>query len=317
MFTKDLKYCLLTWDKPENDFVKSFGDEQLPISGLFLWKKAFDGAYAFPRTPDEFAEYDIIHLNVTAKNLYLISKIIKDVREAKRPKLLMNIDYSVDMWRPNFPYPQLLLQEIDKADYIFGVEEEMCSILSDSLHREIACIPHPLDTIGLSALRTTNRELRLLVSVHRYDLNFLTPWFAFKDLPRHIVTGCVGAFLAKDQCLHLYDEVQEHLNFDVLMKYTASSYVALETYSISSYGRFSAECAVLGVPCVGPSRVSSIRKCFPDLVSDTHARTKELLHTLFSDNLFYISQLEKGIDLSSQYSIENSRNLMLSFLNRS
>lgn len=317
-FTADtIKYCLLTWDKIEDDHIEKDAGRELTITGLYNWSKIFKGKRTFPRTAGDFDKYNLIHINFTPKNLPLMSKILPKINRNKT-KILLNIDFALELWSRSFQHPELLMQEIDKADYIFGVEERMCELLETTLKRKVACIPHPCPTKKLATYRTHTRKKKFGISAHRYDTNLIIPWFMINEtVPREFVTCLVGGYTALDRAVHLYDEVQEYVAFENLIPYLAKMYAMLETYTLHSYGRLTIECAILGVPCVCPNIVSSGRRLFPELCfpfNDTKA-AKAKIEMLINDKDFYEEVTRYGIKEAEHYSFENCRKLMLEFLN--
>jgi len=320
LYTPDnIKYCLLTWDYFENQHVSQYisPSTPIPITGLFNWSILFNGSRTFPRSKTDFEKFNLLHVNVTQKNLPLLSKIIPLINQSVT-KLLINIDYAIDMWSQTFPHPELLLQEIDKADYIFAVEPSMADLLSHSLKRKIACIPHPCPSHLIEKYRTHDRQKKIMISTHRYDSNFQLPYFATRDLPDKWYTSILGASNNIDSVLHLYDECQGVLTFEETIKYISRHYAIIETHTLNSYGRTTIEAAVLGVPCIGMKNLESMNRCFPTLIYNSLCpvtRIHKLINTLISDSDFYSSVCSFAIEKSLYYSYDNCKKLMLDFLN--
>ena len=206
-----------------------------------------------------------------------------------------------------------------KADFIFGVEPAMCEVLSDALKRNVPCIPHPVDVEQIAKRRQHERSQRIGVSIHRYFGNSVLPWYAVNDLPKGWVTTAIGADKLdfKPKVHHMYPEVQPYLKFEVLIEWLAEIYAVVESYFIASYGRLTAECAALAVPVVGSDIVGSQARCFP-LTSVTHfnpAKMKKILHRLINDTDFYTEVVRTGLKEAEFYSLENSKQRMLDFLN--
>lgn len=320
-FTQDnIRYCLLSFDLYQKQFQEQFTKHNPAISGLFQWHKVFNGSMDFPRTAEQFSKYNVIHVNITPRNLFEFARIVPLIRKAKA-KLLVNVDYAIELWLSNFNYPELFLQELDKADYIFAVEERMADLLSMQLKRNVACIPHPSDVEGIGNLATKERNQMIGVNVHRYDKNYLLPWFALNNLPAinrsEILTCVMGGCFKPDEVLHLYDSYVEHVPFPEMMSITSKFLFAIDSYSIHSYGRYSVECAALAVPCVGSDKVSSIRRLWPDLAIPTNdiKAMHRVVVQLLNDFSFYAHTVEKAQELVSFYSFDSCRKMMLDFLN--
>jgi len=312
----NIKYCLLTWDRFEKQHIDSYANEDMCISGLYNWSKLFSGERTFPRTTEDFDKYNVIHLNVTTKNLPLIAKILPKINQNKT-KLLLNVDYSFELWNSNFQSQHYFLQEIDKADYIFAVEPLMAEILSDALRRHVPCIPHPSPIHLIKNYTKKVRDLKILCSIHKYDMNYLFPWYCIRNLEPEWVSSCIGAYTALDKVLPYYDNIQEYCKFTPLIEYISKHYLCIESYTIHSYGRLSVECAALGVPCIGSKFVYSIQKCFPELSIENNSVNSavKLIRLLINDKDFYSTIAKQSIIESEYFSFNNCKKLMLDFLN--
>ena len=313
---ENLSYCLLAWDDYDQERCNRYGKEELPISGLYNWANALNGKRMFPRTEGELAQFNLFHINITARNLYLLDTFLK--YKPSNAKLILNVDMAVELWHGAFKYTDHFLNQIDKADYIFGVEPFMCETLETVLKRKIACLPHPVATHLLKDFRSEERFNQIMFSLHRYDLNFLLPDFIIRQLPEGWQTiACGSTGMSKNEIMHIYTFIKEQCKFQELMETTSKMYAAYESYTIHSYGRYSAECACLGVPCVGSKSVGSIKQCFPELQTDINDLNKasKLLNQLINDKDFWAHCALEGVDRSEYYSYANSKKRLLEFLN--
>jgi len=322
VFTQEnIKYCLMAfsnWESPHSD---EYAKQPIPLSGLFNWSHVFNGKRFFPRSTEETSEFNLIHVNITANNLFLIPHIVKMI-DRNKTKLLFNVDYAIEMWYPHFKFPSLFIDLLDKADYIFSVEEEMANTLELLLKRKIACIPHPSDIDAIKSLQTTERWPMIGAMLHCYDANQLLPALSINSVidtmrPTWRSTA-IGGIAVEKEVGHLYDNFLPHTpNFSEFLRYIAQLYTMIESYTIHSYGRTTVECAALGVPVIGSGVVSSQRRCFPDLCTDTAsvAQTAGLLKELIKNKPFWTKKKKKAIVKSEYYSFDNCRTMMLNFLN--
>ncbi len=318
-FTKEnTRYCLLAFAEWQNVWAQGYQNENnASISGLWQWHKVFKGALDFPRSPEDFDKYNLIHLNITPNNLHIIPRLFKNINRNKT-KVIFNVDYAIDLWTHNFKDVDIFLQEIDRADYIFSVEDVQAQFIAHILKRPVACIPHPVDTEAVIKFRTDDRKPHVGIMVHRYDSNFLLPYYAIKNLDRSKwITHLFGGSCKYEEVGHLYDRIIKHETFPDMMKATAELIVAIDSYTCHSYGRWSAECAVLGIPCIGSPRVTSIKRCFPDITAEmTQPKVIEhLLNELLNNMSFYKSICHYAMNASKYYSYDNCRKMMLDFLN--
>jgi hypothetical protein len=314
---ENIRYCLLSFDHFQDKFTRQFTEKKPSISGLFQWTNAFGGAMDYPRTPEDFEKYNVIHVNITPRNLMLIADLKPKL--PKHCKLVFNVDYSVDLWLNNFPNPGLFLQELDKADCIFGVEPIQAETLEMLLHRPVHLIPHPSDIEGIGQLQTNERKSMIGTMIHRYDKNYLLNAYALRhSLNQSEWKTCVfGGSYEPTDVAHLYDIQHAHLAFPELMKITSQLYAVIDTYTIHSYGRYTVEAAILGVPCIGPSCVSAQKRLFPEttIPSNDFPLLSYMIRKLTTDEDFYASVVEKCQNEIDYYSYDNCRNLFLNMLN--
>ncbi len=317
-FTQEnVKYCLLSFDAWQQGYYEQFFEKEPAITGLFQWAKALGGTMDFPRTPDNFSKYNLIHVNLTPRNLTQLYRIAPMI-DRNHTKLIVNVDYTIDLWVNNY-IPEQFLAALDMADYVFGVEEMQADLLAHALKRPVACIPHPADIDGIGKLATTERKPIYGAFIHRYDKNFMLPWFALQNLDRNkwMTMAMTGGCVPGGDVACFYDMYQGHLGFPDMCKAMAEMYCLIDTYTIRSYGRFSIDAAALGVPCIGPNCVNSIVRCFPDLtteINDMPAQSK-LVDRLAEDEDFYRHVSEYAQRQVEYYGYQNCRTLMFDFLN--
>lgn len=320
IYTKEnIKYALLTWDSSTNQHIVSHNVHRPIITGLYLWKNVFAGAFDFPQTQEAFEEYNLVHLNITPGNLPLIYKVLSIINRNKT-KILCNIDHAIDMWRSSFPDIEYFFKTIDYADYIFAVEPKMARILSANLKRHVPCIPHPCDCLEINKFCVRkSRNPRILVSTHVYDQSYVLPAMAIRPVldPSRFYTTVCGSAAYKNRCLSLYNEKLPHMVFNDFINSIADSYAAIESYTINSFGRFTIECACLGIPVIGANCVSSQKALFPTLTTkhnDPEAWSI-LLNDLVNNPDFYAEAARYALSNVYYYSLENSATRMLNFLN--
>jgi hypothetical protein len=323
-FTREnLRYCLLAfagWEKTESDHYTS---EDIPLSGLFNWSIALNGVRAFPRTREDAAKYNLVHVNITQNNLNMLPQL-DELLDRSVTKVMYNVDYALEMWYPSFRFPTLFLREMDKADYIFAVEEQMADLLSQLLKRPVEHMPHPCAVDKLKALQKTGdaaRRTEIGVSIHSYETNLLLPALAFRlaglEKSKWILSLIGDAGANAGMVAHLYSHIIGQIKYSDLMRHLAESYAIIESYTLRSYGRLTIDCAALAVPVIGSRCVDSQRFLFPDLCTDNNEITKQaaLLKQLINEPAFWSHCVEKALDIVEYYSFESCAKRMLAFLN--
>jgi len=273
-----MKYCLYAYP---NWLIESYGlDRKLeaPIShkelppimhsGLTNWARVFDGKYDDPR-PDDYKQYDVIHVNMTMKNIGVVKRLKDRMSGTKgRPMIVVNPDYAIEMWE-NYQRLDLMLSDIDHADRIFCVHPVMSRTLETFLERKVYTIPHPTDVETLQQYRG-NRERDpfpapvVIVLIHPYDQNYLLTTFTLRSLKKkypELQTIMIGRCEKVKPFLRTeYNEVYDVVPFPTLMELVSRANCVIDTATTHSYGRIGVECAAVGTPCYGDSRVESIRQ---------------------------------------------------------
>lgn len=271
-------------------------------------------------------------------------------------KIVVNLDYSVDLWHADpLVDISALRVEFDCADVVFAVEPAQQEMLEFLLQRKVHLCPNPVDIDGLRyhiangsntglplESRTWTNPLtnitvpQLVVNLHRWDaiargnassyegnVNYLTPWAVvappgrrklpcravLANLPRS-VTEEAAVKWGSDNILHP-DILPTHF-----LRWVSQCRAAFDVYSISSYGRFSAETAALGVPTVGSNCVASMKECWPKLAVEPSAfkQQHELLHQLLTDDVFWIEQVDYAAEHVQYYAYTESRERFLKML---
>jgi len=315
---ENIRYILLAYSVAEADQFNSAGGENLPISGLYNWARIFSGARAFPRTQKELEPFNVIHCNLTAFNIHVMNKILPWIDHSYQ-KLVMNVDYAIELWAANFPAPQTFLKTLDKADHVFAVEPVMSKLLGHLLHREVGCIPHPSNTKAISQMQAAVRRKAIGFSVHGYDQNFLMPFYAAQmSAPQdEYVYSAFGKFQNSPYLNLCFDELAINQPFEPFINYLAQFYAVFESYALHSYGRTTVEAAALGVPVVGADCVHAQNVCFRELAhppNDPVAAASQM-RRLLQDKEFYTHMARVGIERSHHFSFTESALRMLSFLN--
>ena len=117
---------------------------------------------------------------------------------------------------------------------------------------------------------------------------------------------------------HLKDEDKygnsnvHHLRFTVWldwMKQLANFRYAINMMPTVAAGTFSANCAVLGIPCIGNQEIDTQRICFPDLSIHPYDLTNavKLLKKLMTDKKFYKEQADMGLKNIEYFSADSMK----------
>ena len=281
----------------------------LTISGLYHWAQVFSGEIGAPPL-DSLSDYDIVHLNFTGGSLGHVHRIAEACRRSLHTKFILNVDYSVDLWSNNIPFPTLFLKEIDQVDLIFHVEPRGAALLETALKRHVPVIPHPVDVSSLASVAfQIERQPILSVISHRYDNDYMEAWLLAETIRQE--TGVATAlFLCNanaqqdfvDRVLPMFSGGCVWSDYDDFIYRIAESSVVYDTASLSTFGRVVGECAAMGVPVVCNDSCFAGRELFPETTFPAHRADLKLqaLRDLFTVPGFYRSVSAQATQRVSQ-----------------
>ena len=276
-----------------------------------------------PGIEEAAEQYDVIHVNFTTAGLGLIGDLAQACRSTNC-KLVVNVDYAVEMWNTNIHHPTLWLRELDKADLIFHVEPRGAELLEAALQRPVPVIPHPIDTNGLLAHATKEdeRSRTLNCLVHRYDLQVAEPWLLGLGLKKRLPNVTVGVTLCAEappddmmlRLPYMYDWLRTRQPYAKFVELLSRSWAVYDSYNFSSFGRTVGECAALAIPCVGHDCCYAQKALFPKLTFERSSQFRKLetLAMLFESKEFYKDVAEYAFNgVRNTYSYEASASTML------
>ena len=274
MENKQVRYCLYAhkdWVKQSYTLSPSLPSPipytALPPimhSGLTNWAKVMKGWLHVPQNRNEYGMFDVIHVNMTTKNIGVIRKIRMHCDRAgiPIPKIVVNPDYAIQMWESYEPF-DLFLEDMQKADHIFTVHPSASSTLSALLGRKVWTIPHPTDVDRLRQTFPKGEGSQfgspvIVVIGHIWDQNYLLTSHVVSRIRAErpdVQTVLVGAIEKQGVWLkNTYDEFYPSMPFPDLMALVSKAAVVIDTAATSSGGRIQVECAALGTPCIGNTK---------------------------------------------------------------
>lgn len=298
----------------------------LLISGLFHWREVFQGEVGAPSF-ERLGEYDIVHLNFTSTSLALVGDLAQACHRFPKTKLVVNIDFAVDLWGESLPFPSLLLRELDKADLLFHVEPRGAELLSLALRRPVFCIPHPVDTEAISRVQLFTEKLSVVSSiVHRYDAAHSEAWMLMRGLQEEgldFQTRCILCDATPDE--EILRRVRSEFSqgstwtndYQDYLSRLAESMVVFDSCNLSTFGRVVAECAALCIPVVGHDCVYASRELYPDLTFSRFEVKKKIaaLSGLLNSPALYRSvTIEAYRRLATLFSYEAAKRRFLAAL---
>lgn len=295
-----LKYGLLAGTDPEmfsaNDVIF---DKPRVKTGVFNWGKLFDGQAYTMSTLGDPTKLDVIHIQISGTNFHMSRAIRNRIGYNSQTKIVATLDYAPQYWYMYPPFPDLLLDALDCADYITAVEPVSARLISSLLNgRDVHVIPHPADIERIRSFKVPveQRQNTAFIMTHRDNEDCL-PYFALRD--SGLKTEMYGRSTPLgdprgqqvDYPALMYNMVSQGYagNQTLVKDHMAHAFLAYDSYTHHVCGRTAIEFAALGVPCIGYENVWAQEKCFPQLTVPTGRAdmARELVFRLLEDSIFY------------------------------
>ena len=310
---KDVKYLLVT-----NYIHQQLLEEELARTGLYQWINVFKGEVKYPRDVVDYNDYDIVQVNMSAQDLHLVNTIKSQLRPDGKTKLVVNNDYTTEMWGLSFEYPPTVERELTGADVLFGTEYYQVTALTEISGRKCYVIPHPADVRRLKSLAPLPKKDIISTLWRRYDNFSYIPSLAVRN--QGLTTQLIGFDKSKDPKVYLtttlYDHVFAGTNYFDFCDQMRESKIVYDPFTYHSYSRATVDTAALGVAVVGSNRTQSMNVCYPHTTVDPYdvKGTRELLRRLIEDEEFYNLVVETAKEKVEFYNHENSRERYLNAL---
>lgn len=316
-----LKYCLIGDDKGKP--VADSKPDDLSLSGLYLWSKAFkqfgaDGDILNIWRKEDLENFDIVHINYTPSNIKLIEVIKKELKDSS-VKIVANVDLDMKYWGQNWAYYiHQMESELKHADNVFHVEPIGAMLLTDIIGIQVTTLPHPVDVSTLYDHIRIEREPIIGTIYHRYFPDTLTPYIAQKELPyRRILFGYTP--IAKTPMVAnagMYDQILPYTNFKNHISEVSKCAIGCDLYSGFTYGRAVVEFAALGIPVVVSNTIHASYKLFPKSTVNAWniADIKSKLFELHNNQEFAEESIKYAHENCKEYSLKQSYNKFIKML---
>lgn len=311
--SKDIKYLYCTCH-----IHQQLLDEELCRTGLYQWINVFKGDIKYPRDVQNYNDYDIVQVNMSVQDVHLIG----DIREAlglnSKTKLVVNNDFTTELWGPSFDYPSTITREVRTADMLFGTEYYQTTALTELTGRKCYVIPHPADIKRLKSLALIPKKDVISTIWRRYDNFSYIPSLMVRN--HGMETRLIGYDKNIDKkswlTVTMYDYVLAGTNYWEFCDHLRESKIVLDPFTLHSYSRSTVDTAALGVAVVGSNRTQSVNVCYPYTAVDPYDvdKARKLIKRLNEDKEFYDLVVKTAYDRCEFYSHQNSKFRYLSAL---
>ena len=314
--SKDIRYLLVT-----NFIHQQLLDEEISRTGLYQWLNVFKGDIKYPRDVADYNEYDIVQVNMSPQDVNLVSTIREQIGENSKTKLILNNDFTAELWGLSFDYPETIGREISSADMLFGTEYFQTTALSELSGRKCYVIPHPADVKRLKSLTPKPKQDIISTIWRRYDNYSYVPSLAVRN--HGLTTRLIGFDKNIDKRVYLtttlFDYVLAGTNYFDFCSQMSESKIVYNPFTFHSYDRSTIDCAAMGVAVIGSNRTQSMNVCYPHTIVNPYdvTKTRQLIKRLLEDEKFYDLVVRTAQEQSEFYSHKNSRERYLASLDDS
>lgn len=321
----DLKFVMVSGSTSETQQANDISGDGRIKTGLFNWQRLFRGFAAQSHVLENPQDYDVIHIQVSGTNFDAPRQIRKKLGYNSDTKLVVNLDYAPEFWYMYPPYPDLLLDQLNHADYVMSVEPHAAQLLAELLGRPVYTIPHPAEIDSIMAqAKPIHERSEALVMLHRDMQDYLPYWMLKESFLRTRVIGRLSPVAnatgsAIDYPAMMYDYIHEgYLGGEQAIEVMSRVLLAVDCYTHHVCGRSQIEMAALGVPCIGYANVWAQRECFPALTIEPGdvLAARALVRRLLEDQEFYQKVSREAQEKARMFDYDHARERYLTMLGR-
>jgi len=311
---KTIKFChvLIARDIPAN--IKDTLGEQPARSGMYNWTFVFQGDMKtyWSLTDEDIAEYDIIQVNMSPKDMPIIAELRRRIDNMNaNTKLVINNDYVCEYWG-KWGIDPLYYEQVQRmGDMVFGTEPNQVSQMIKGAY----CLTHPTNTKVIKHLGSDYDE---------NSVGFLFHWWAGhtyigaltlqKVKEKYgVETRMYGYNDAFDEMKRwkgvMFDDIAPLMAFPDFAEKIQGEKCLYDPNPFHTYGRNGVELACLRKPIIGSNRVFSYQKLFPDLTIDPFNRhqTMEKFDMVLKGSEKVEQILDKAYEDVEYFNYENSK----------
>jgi len=311
--SKDIKYLLVT-----NFIHQQLLEEELARTGLYQWLNVFNGEVKQPRDVINYKDYDIVQVNLSTQDIHLANDIREELGEKSDTKLVLNNDYTTEMWGVSFPNPSTIYREVQGADMLVGTEFYQVTALTEISGRKCYILPHPGDIKRLKSLAPIPKKEIITTLWRRYDRFVYIPHLVVRN--HGLTTQLIGYDKKFDKktwlTTTLYDYVFAGTNYFEFCNQMRESRLVYDPFTFHSFSRATIDTAALKVPVVGTNRTQSMNVCYPHTIVDPYDVTtaRKLITKILEDKEFHDKVVNTAYERVEFYNHENSRERYLAAL---
>jgi len=308
------------------------GNERIRVEGLnrtgvYNWQRVFGGeAIDINKALQSPGNWEVLHVQISGSNFDNVRRIRKAIdREGADTKLVVNLDYALEVWEGFPPFPHVFVEQLRCADYLFASEPCVQNLMHDLSGKDIGWCPHPVDVsfIKEKAIEVDYRQ-NAVVMAHRDRQEYLPYWMLFEmGLETYLmgshapsITGVESGLTLNTYHPLLYDRVLPIMENWQALDTLKGFYLAIDAYTHHVFGRVTVELACLGIPTIGYDNVYAQGWCFPELTirQGDIVGARQKVRALIEDRGFYEAIMNQGREQARAFNYESSKSRFLNMV---
>ena len=319
-----MKYLFLTRG---SSYFPELLTNNIERAGLYNWIKCMEGDIRFwadlKHRKWELQDYDLIHINLAAKDIGLASEIAPLI-ENSSTKLIINMDYSINYMDNHTPLREFL-QDLTVTDCAFGVEPTQVNLMYYMTHiikrdkeLRLSLMPHPVDLERMESehwISYDNRMDILAYQFHKYDGHWEIPRMLMLDLP--VLTACLGYMGDTFKVQDMPEIVMPYVQFDKFLQFLKMCKYGFEYRTHRAASRFVMEAGALGIPVVTTTDSYMGSVVYPEISKpiEDFLGLRESIKSIIEYPELRLQLAEQGLERLEAFNYENSKKSMEALVN--
>lgn len=328
-----MKFCLLSMEphSPNNGNISAVEQNSINVWGTVMGGKVFYGPYFdqgnYGLDYDYFNDFDLV---MVAFRQELIEAGIK-VKQKSKAKVVVFLDGALDNFTTHTPrsLQARMVELLNMVDAVAVLHDESIPLFQALTYRPVGLVglPFPLERVrelcppvrkmeeielGSSVRSAPVRNRNALVNLAALSKIGMPGVIDILDPKEREYIRSIGEFIPLPQIRFR----ENNQGWDHYITRANYSLLGLHLDYRCTWGRFSAECAALGMPCVAPPSLYTQKILFPGLCVPHHHihGAAELVKRLVSDANFYEETVSRARAQIEQFSYAQCKLRLLNLI---
>lgn len=286
---KNLKFCLVS-------YLQTNGKWQEPENGIRGWCNAMNGdQYYIWNKKVDYSAYDIVMLNHYANDD--MDKFIKWFRESFPNTFLFGLtEVTTEYIKNNEELARTYFKSLNSLDAVCVNKKDGMSYYKSNCNVPVYYVGIPAPVAHIKTYRKQDKsdfKNHILLPGKNQAFNYEASWEVFDRI---------------NQNGNYTKNYFENLSQRKFWKKASRNYIAIHLDKRETAGRFSVDCACLGISLISSNKIFAQVHCFPELSIDPDNLEKavSLSERLHSDKKFYRDTIEYAFKQVEYFNLGNS-----------